>query len=114
MDKRVETIPADALAALSKYPWPGNIRELENLIERSVILSHGADLRVPLGELKVRHAVPSADGDATLDGAERRHILRALKDTDWTVGGASGAAARLGMKRTTLLSRMKKLGISRP
>jgi formate hydrogenlyase transcriptional activator len=114
MDKRVETIPADALAALSKYPWPGNIRELENLIERSVILSQGADLRVPLGELKVRHAVPSADGDATLDGAERRHILRALKETDWTVGGASGAAARLGMKRTTLLSRMKKLGISRP
>jgi formate hydrogenlyase transcriptional activator len=113
MDKRVETIPTDALAALSKYHWPGNIRELENLIERSVILSHGPNLRVPLGELKVRSAAP-ADGDSTLDGAERRHILRVLKETDWTVGGASGAAARLGMKRTTLLSRMRKLGISRP
>ncbi len=113
MDKRVETIPSEALAALSKYHWPGNIRELENLIERSVILSHGPDLRVPLGELKVRSVTPS-DGDATLDGAERRHILRVLKETDWTVGGASGAAARLGMKRTTLLSRMRKLGISRP
>jgi formate hydrogenlyase transcriptional activator len=114
MDKRVETIPADALAALSKYHWPGNIRELENLIERSVILSHGSDLRVPLGELKVRNTAPSSDGDATLDGAERRHILRVLKETEWTVGGASGAAARLGMKRTTLLSRMRKLGITRP
>ncbi len=113
MDKRVETIPADALAALSKYHWPGNIRELENLIERSVILSHGPDLRVPLGELKVRNPAP-ADGDATLDGTERRHILRVLKDTDWVIGGASGAATRLGMKRTTLLSRLRKLGISRP
>ena len=113
MDKRIETIPADALAALSKYHWPGNIRELENLIERSVILSHGPDLRVPLGELKVRNTVPS-DGEATLEATERRHILRVLKETDWTVGGASGAAVRLGMKRTTLLSRMRKLGISRP
>jgi formate hydrogenlyase transcriptional activator len=113
MDKRIETIPADALAALSKYHWPGNIRELENLIERSVILSHGPDLRVPLGELKVRNTVPS-DGEATLEATERRHILRVLKETDWTVGGASGAAVRLGMKRTTLLSRLRKLGISRP
>jgi len=113
MDKRIETIPGDALAALSKYHWPGNIRELENLIERSVILSHGPDLRVPLGELKVRNTAPS-DGEATLEATERRHILRVLKETDWTVGGASGAAVRLGMKRTTLLSRMRKLGISRP
>jgi formate hydrogenlyase transcriptional activator len=112
MDKRIETIPADALAALSKYHWPGNIRELENLIERSVILSHGPDLRVPLGELKVRNTAPS-DGEATLEAAERRHILRALEETDWIIGGASGAAARLGMKRTTLQSRIKKLGISR-
>jgi formate hydrogenlyase transcriptional activator len=113
MDKRIETIPADALAALSKYHWPGNIRELENLIERSVILSHGPDLRVPLGELKVRNTAPS-DGEATLEAAERRHILRALQETDWVIGGVSGAAARLGMKRTTLQSRIKKLGISRP
>jgi formate hydrogenlyase transcriptional activator len=112
MDKRIETIPADALAALSKYHWPGNIRELENLIERSVILSHGTDLRVPLGELKVRNTTPS-DGEATLEAAERRHILRTLEETEWVIGGASGAAARLGMKRTTLQSRIKKLGISR-
>ncbi|MFZ5861754.1 MAG: sigma 54-interacting transcriptional regulator [Nitrospirota bacterium] len=112
MDKRIETIPTDALDALSKYHWPGNIRELENLIERSVILSQGPDLRVPLGELKVRNTQPS-DGDATLDGAESRHILRVLKETDWVIGGTSGAAARLGMKRTTLLSRMKKFGITR-
>ena len=112
MNKRIETIPTDALAALSKYHWPGNIRELENLIERSVILSHGTDLRVPLGELKVRNTTPS-DGEATLEAAERRHILRALEETEWIIGGASGAAARLGMKRTTLQSRIKKLGISR-
>ncbi len=112
MNKQIETIPTDALAALSKYHWPGNIRELENLIERSVILSHGTDLRVPLGELKVRNTTPF-DGEATLEAAERRHILRALEETDWTIGGASGAAARLGMKRTTLQSRIKKLGISR-
>ena len=113
MDRRIETIPAEALTALSKYSWPGNIRELENLIERSVILSRGPDLRVPLPELKVRNGAP-ADGDASLEAAERRHILRVLKETDWTIGGASGAAARLGMKRTTLQSRMRKLGISRP
>jgi formate hydrogenlyase transcriptional activator len=119
MDKRIQSIPGDTLAALSKYHWPGNIRELENLIERSVILSSGSDLHVPLGELKVRAAAPapappSADGDGTLEAAERAHILRALKETDWVLGGASGAAARLGMKRTTLQSKIKKLGISRP
>ncbi len=119
MDKRIQSIPGDALAALSKYHWPGNIRELENLIERSVILSSGPDLHVPLGELKVRATAPApaptlADGDGTLEAAERAHILRALKDTDWVLGGASGAAARLGMKRTTLQSKIKKLGITRP
>ena len=118
MDKKIQSIPADALAALSKYHWPGNIRELENLIERSVILSPGSDLHVPLGELKIRATAPattSADGDGagTLEAAERKHILRALKETDWVLGGASGAAAKLGMKRTTLQSKMKKLGISR-
>jgi formate hydrogenlyase transcriptional activator len=119
MDKKIQSIPADVLAALAKYHWPGNIRELENLIERSVILSQGPDLQVPLGELKVRAVAPapaptSADGDGTLEAAERAHILRALKETDWVLGGASGAAARLGMKRTTLQSKIKKLGISRP
>jgi formate hydrogenlyase transcriptional activator len=117
MDKRIGAIPTEALAALSKYHWPGNIRELENLIERSVILSSGPDLHVPLAELKVRPAASvSVDGDGagTLEAAERKHILRALKETDWVLGGASGAAAKLGMKRTTLQSKIKKLGITRP
>ena len=115
MDRRIRSIPAEAMDALTRYHWPGNIRELENLIERSVILSEGPDLRVPLAELKIRTAPPSAaDVDGTLEAAERKHILRVLQDSDWVLGGASGAAARLGMKRTTLLYRMKKLGISRP
>jgi formate hydrogenlyase transcriptional activator len=118
MDRRIQSIPGDTLAALSKYHWPGNIRELENLIERSVILSSGPDLHVPLGELKVRAstaAPASADGDGgTLEAAERKHILRALKETDWVLGGQAGAAAKLGMKRTTLQSKIKKLGITRP
>ncbi len=112
MNRRIETIPAEAMAALSKYHWPGNIRELENLIERSVILSLGPDLRVPLGELKLQPTAVS-DGVATLEAAERKHILRALQETNWVIGGPSGAATRLGMKRTTLQSRMRKLGISR-
>jgi formate hydrogenlyase transcriptional activator len=112
MNKRIETIPAETMAALSKYHWPGNIRELENLIERSVILSQGPDLRVPLGELKVRTTAAS-DGEATLEAAERKHILRALQEAKWVIGGPSGAAARLGMKRTTLQSKMRKLNIAR-
>src|SRR5881296_981688 len=112
MNKRIETIPAEAMATLSKYHWPGNIRELENLIERSVILSHGPDLHVPLGELKAP-ATAAPNGGATLEVAEREHILRVLRETDWVIGGLSGAAARLGMKRTTLQSKMRKLGIAR-
>jgi formate hydrogenlyase transcriptional activator len=113
MNKRIETIPADSMATLSAYHWPGNIRELENLIERAVILSRGPDLRVPLAELKAHFPVASdGDGHATLEAAERHHILRALEETNWVVGGPSGAAARLGMKRTTLQSKMQKLGIS--
>lgn len=113
MNKPIETIPAEAIAALSKYPWPGNIRELENLIERSVILSQGSELRVPLGELKGSSAA-SSDGNATLEAAERKHILRVLQETNWVIGGPSGAAARLGMKRTTLQSKIQRLGITRP
>ena len=109
MRKRIETIPTETLTALCRYPWPGNIRELENLIERSVILSQGPDLRVSLGELKA-HATAS-DGAVTLEAAERDHILRALREANGILGGPAGAAARLGMKRTTLQSRMKKLGI---
>ena len=111
MRKRIETIPTETLTALCHYPWPGNIRELENLIERSVILSQGPDLRVSLGELKAQ-ATAASDGAVTLEAAERDHILRALREANGVIGGPAGAAARLGMKRTTLQSRMKKLGIS--
>lgn len=112
MDKTIDTIPTETITALSRYDWPGNIRELENLIERAVILSQGTDLRVPLGELKTArgHADQSV---TTLQAAERDHILRALEKTNWVIAGTSGAATLLGMKRSTLQSRMVKLGISR-
>jgi formate hydrogenlyase transcriptional activator len=112
MSKRIETIPTETMTALSQYHWPGNIRELENLIERSVILSHGPHLHVPLGELKAP-AVTAPNGVATLEAAEREHILRVLHETNWVIGGPSGTAARLGMKRTTLQSKMQRLGIFR-
>jgi formate hydrogenlyase transcriptional activator len=113
MKKPIETIPTKTMDRLAHYHWPGNIRELENLIERAVILSSGSELSVPLTELKT--AIPTQSQPlATLEGAERDHILRALRDTKWVIGGSSGTAARLGMKRTTLISKMKKLGISRP
>jgi formate hydrogenlyase transcriptional activator len=111
MKKQIETIPAEAMKALQAYPWPGNVRELENFIERSVILTQGQDLVVSLSELK-RHVSVNA-GPATLEHAEREHILRVLKETNWVLSGASGAATKLGMKRTTLWSKMRKLGITR-
>ncbi|MBX3302748.1 MAG: sigma 54-interacting transcriptional regulator [Nitrospira sp.] len=113
MEKRIERIPSDAMDTLCRYQWPGNVRELENFIERAVILSQGADLSVPLGELKtmVRDRHQSV---TTLHAAERNHILRALEKTNWVIAGPSGAATLLGMKRSTLQSRMVKLGISRP
>jgi len=113
MNRRIETIPAETLDALVHYHWPGNIRELENLIERAAIVSPGPALRVPLADLKPQ---PEAitNGIATLEAAEREHILRALQATNWVLGGSQGAAERLGMKRTTLQSKMRKLGISRP
>jgi len=113
MDKRVETIPSETMDALVRYPWPGNIRELENLIERAVILSPGPGLHVPPAELKPE-AEAAASEIRTLETAEREHILRALQATNWVLGGPKGAATRLGIKRTTLQSRMQKLGISRP
>ena len=111
MKKRIETIPADAMAALCRYAWPGNVRELENAVERAVILTSGPALRVPASEFRAR-AVPSAGGD-TLEATEREAILRTLHETNWVLGGAQGAAARLGLKRTNLQSRMRKLGIRR-
>ena len=116
MKRPIDTIPTKAMTALTEYHWPGNVRELENFIERAVILSRGAELEIPLAELKQRSklAAASQDGPATLEHAEREHIVRALGETKWVIGGPTGAAARLGMKRTTLQSRMRKLGIARP
>ena len=104
------------MSALVEYHWPGNVRELENVIERAVILSRGSELEIPLSEFKEpTKPVPasSSDGLFTLEQAEREHILRALSETSWVIGGPAGAAARLGMKRTTLQSLMRKLGIAR-
>ena len=113
MDRHIESIPAEEMESLTNYQWPGNVRELENLIERAVILSRGPALHVPLPEGRLSSDAP-AGSPVTLEAAEREHILRALQDTNWVIAGSSGAAKRLGMKRTTLQSRMAKLGISRP
>ncbi|MGE5305752.1 MAG: sigma 54-interacting transcriptional regulator [Alphaproteobacteria bacterium] len=116
MKKPIDVIPANAMSALTDYHWPGNVRELENFIERAVILSRGAELQIPLAELKQRTRSAAAlpqEGLVTLEHAEREHIVRALGETKWVIGGPAGAAVRLGMKRTTLQSRMRKLGITR-
>jgi len=112
MKKRIESIPAETMEALCRYDWPGNVRELENLIERAVILTPGPVLRVPLTELRTER--PQHPGPGTLEATEREAIVRALRETRWVIGGPEGAAARLGIKRSTLQSRMKKLGIRRP
>ena len=98
------------MEALVSYAWPGNVRELENLIERAVILTRGAAWKFPLAELR---AAPDAARPSRSQDAERDHIRRVLEQAEGVVGGPNGAAARLGMKRTTLQSKMKKLGISR-
>jgi formate hydrogenlyase transcriptional activator len=116
LKKTIDTIPTKAMKALAGYHWPGNVRELENVVERAVILSSGPELEIPLSEFKPPAPSASAhfsDGPSTLEEAERKHILRALVETRWVVGGPAGAAARLGMKRTTLQSVMRKLGIAR-
>jgi formate hydrogenlyase transcriptional activator len=132
LNKAVAYIPAEAMDALSSYSWPGNIRELENFMERAVLLSPGKELRVPISELKPVASAAESGADSsssstsltslpssppsisTLEDAERQHILRALRQTEWRVAGAKGAAVILGMKRTTLQARMRKLGIRRP
>jgi formate hydrogenlyase transcriptional activator len=112
LNKRIDSVPPEALRALSHWLWPGNIRELENFIERCVILTKGSALNVPINELKMPTEVPSSGSEA-LEVAERDHILRILRETKGVVGGPEGAAARLGLKRTTLNFKMRKLGISR-
>jgi transcriptional regulator with GAF, ATPase, and Fis domain len=116
MGKTIETIPPQAMEALLAWKWPGNIRELENFLERAVILSRGPVLHVPLAELESMDEEDdeSAVGASpTLQAAERDHILRALREAKGMIGGPNGAAARLDLKRTTLNSKMKKLGIER-
>jgi PAS domain S-box-containing protein len=111
MNKSITSIPKKTLDALMEWEWPGNVRELENFVERSVILTQGSVLVSPLSELKPAAAEPKS-ADETLEGAEREHILRALRESHGQIGGPKGAAARLGLKRTTLQSKLKHLGIN--
>jgi formate hydrogenlyase transcriptional activator len=113
MGKQIDQISPETMSELSSYPWPGNIRELQNFIERSVILSSGNVLRPPLSTLETP-AAAQCQGAVTLEEAERDHIVKTLEQTRWVVAGPNGAAARLGIKRSTLYFRMQKLGISRP
>jgi len=115
LNRRVEVIRSETLDALRRYTWPGNVRELANLIERAMILSQGRTLDVPLAELRRRRdRADRRDETRTLEAVERMHILRILEETNWVLGGPRGAAARLGMKRTTLQSMIKRLGLARP
>jgi formate hydrogenlyase transcriptional activator len=116
MTKKIDTISTETMNVLVNYPWPGNIRELQNVIERAVILSKGPMLNVSLADLKTKtpEANGHTNGAATLEEIERKHILSVLEQTNWVFAGPNGAAARLGIKRPTLQFRMQKLGISRP
>jgi transcriptional regulator with GAF, ATPase, and Fis domain len=128
MNKKIETIPSETMRTLCRYSWPGNIRELQNVIERAVILSHGSALNVPVAELAtdVSAAPPARGALASVSSAIRRppvrsivtdvdrdQIIQALNETRGLIGGPNGAASRLGLKRTTFITRMKKLGILR-
>jgi formate hydrogenlyase transcriptional activator len=114
MNKSIEIIRPKDMESLMRYPWPGNVRELQNVIERSAILSTGRVLYTP--ELHATRHVEKDDSVKirSLADAERKHILQALRETDWVIGGPHGAAAQLEVRRTTLLYKMRRLGISRP
>ena len=114
MQKPVESIPADIMSRLQRWPWPGNVRELENLIERAVILTTGSALQVPLPDFKLPPSslAPPSPPSVSDDG-DRGNIIRILRETRGVLGGSSGAASRLGLKRTTLQYKIKKLGINR-
>jgi len=112
MNKVIEHIPDEAMETMTRYSWPGNVRELQNFIERAVILSMGKVLRAPPGELDRTATAVSANLN-TLEETERSHIRKVLEETNWVVGGRNGAAKRLGLKRTTLIYKMQKLGIAR-
>jgi formate hydrogenlyase transcriptional activator len=109
--KSIEHVPDHVITTLTRYSWPGNIRELQNFIERSVILTSGAELRAPIAEL-TKKGIP-IPGAPTLADSDRDCIISTLRETDWVIGGPNGAAARLGLARTTLLGKMRKLGIAR-
>jgi formate hydrogenlyase transcriptional activator len=113
MNKQIEQISPETMSALVSYQWPGNIRELQNFIERSVIFTSGNMLQPPLASLTSNAVEVQSAGAVTLEDAERDHIRKALEETRWVVAGPKGAAARLGIKRSTLYFRMQKLGISR-
>jgi formate hydrogenlyase transcriptional activator len=115
MNRVIETIPSETMQALTRYSWPGNIRQLQNLMERAVILSTGPVLEVPLRGLYTHStAGQGSRSHRTLEEAERALILATVKETGWVLSGPKGAATRLGLNRSTLQFRMKKLGISRP
>jgi formate hydrogenlyase transcriptional activator len=114
MSKGIETIRRDDMDVLTHYPWPGNVRELQNVIERSVVLSPGTVLHLSAPAAAKPKDESALLADQTLQGSEREHILQALRNTDWVIGGPYGAAARLGVRRTTLLYKMHRLGITRP
>jgi transcriptional regulator with GAF, ATPase, and Fis domain len=113
MNKQIDLVPGEVMAALIRHDWPGNIRELQNFIERAVILSRETMLVAPVEELKPSVGLATA-GAITLEQAESNHILHTLRETNWVIGGPKGAAARLGLKRTTLISKMRRLRLSRP
>jgi len=120
MGKQVNYIPPETMAAFQWYSWPGNIRELQNLVERAVILSRDGVLPNPLHKKQTELMIPSLHhtrtfhSSMTLEDSDRGLILEALEQTGWIVGGPRGAAGKLGLKRTTLLAKMRRLGISRP
>jgi formate hydrogenlyase transcriptional activator len=113
LHKRITEVPEEAIQAMKQWSWPGNIRELENFIERSVILSEGGRLTAPLGELREEMLRHPSDGEGTLRDRERDHIIDILHQTRGVLSGPGGAAARLGLKRTTLQYKMQRLGVSR-
>jgi formate hydrogenlyase transcriptional activator len=113
MGRKIESIPKETMHVLSHYAWPGNVRELQNLMERAVLLSTGPSLRVPLAEISAGPDLGAVNGNVLVQ-AEREHIVRALRESNWVVGGARGAAARLGLKRQSLAYKIQKLGILRP
>ena len=119
MQKSIDRVSSESMNALLRFSWPGNVRELQNFIERAVIFSPGKSLRAPVDELEQPDPISDASAEGlaskvvTLKDAEREHILQALAETNWMIGGLKGAAARLGLKRTTLISKMQRLGISR-